>query len=95
VVYAIVLGWPAEPFVIQSLGSAGASIPGKIEHVQLLGMEQKISWKQTATGLRVILPKQYRPKRDYAAALKISLALFIGVKRPKLGNLIYYNDSYR
>jgi alpha-L-fucosidase len=73
VVYAIVLGWPAEAFVIQSLGTGADTHPGKIQHVQLLGTEEKPSWKQTAQGLRVELPRHYQPATDYAAALKIML----------------------
>jgi alpha-L-fucosidase len=72
-VYAIVLGLPRDAFVIQSLGTGSASDPGKIQHVQLLGTEEKLDWKQTAEGLHVSLPKQYRPKRDYAAVLKVLL----------------------
>ncbi len=74
VVYAIVLGWPADAFAVQSMGTAAAGNPGKIAHVQLLGTDEKLSWKQSASGLRVELPKQYHPSTDYAAALKISLA---------------------
>ncbi|MHB8389813.1 MAG: alpha-L-fucosidase [Acidobacteriaceae bacterium] len=74
VVYAIVLGWPTDAFVVQSLGTSSATNPGKIEHVQMLGTEEKLNWKQTAAGLRASLPKQYHPKRDYAAVLKVSLA---------------------
>jgi alpha-L-fucosidase len=74
VIYAIALGWPTDEFVVQSLGVASATRPGKIEHVQLVGTEEKVAWKQTADGLRVTLPTNYRPKVDYGAALKISLA---------------------
>jgi alpha-L-fucosidase len=73
VIYAIVLGWPQEPVVIQALGSSAATNPGKIERVQLLGTEPKLEWKQEATGLRVLLPKGYRPQADYAACLKVML----------------------
>jgi len=73
-VYAIVLGLPREAFVIRSLAAGGASDPGKIERVQLLGTEEKLDWKQTAEGLHVTLPKQYRPRRDYAVVLKVSVA---------------------
>jgi alpha-L-fucosidase len=73
VVYALVLGWPAEAFVIQSLGTGADTHPGKIQHVQLLGTEEKPSWKQTTQGLRVELPRHYQPATDYAAALKIML----------------------
>jgi len=74
VVYAIALGWPAGEFVIQSLGSASSTKPGKIEHVALLGTEEKLKWKQSGDGLHVELPRQYRPPTDFAAALKVSLA---------------------
>ena len=45
-----------------------------MENVQLLGTEEKVKWKQTAAGLNVTLPKQYKPAVDYAAALKVQLA---------------------
>jgi alpha-L-fucosidase len=73
IVYAIALGWPTEAFVIKSLGTSAATMPGKVENVQLLGTEQKVTWKQTPTGLSIELSKQYKPTVDYAAALKISM----------------------
>ncbi len=73
VVYALVLGWPSDAFIIQSLGTAAAAKPGKIHHVQMLGTDEKLQWKQSATGLRLELPK-YRPTVDYAVALKVFLA---------------------
>ena len=74
VVYAIALGWPAAEIVIQSLGTANATQPGKIDRVQLLGTDQKPRWKQAADGLHVTLPADYKPPVDFAAALKVSLA---------------------
>ncbi|HTU50003.1 MAG TPA: alpha-L-fucosidase, partial [Acidobacteriaceae bacterium] len=74
VIYAIALGWPVGEFVIQSLGTANATKPGKIEHVQLLGTDEKLRWKQTSDGLSVELPRRFQPVSDFAAALKISLA---------------------
>ncbi|MHB1960175.1 MAG: alpha-L-fucosidase [Acidobacteriaceae bacterium] len=74
VIYAIALGWPVGEFVIQSLGTASAAQPGRIEHVQLLGTGERLKWKQTAEGLRVELPRGYRPAANFAAALKVSLA---------------------
>jgi alpha-L-fucosidase len=74
VVYALALGWPKDAFVVRSLGTDAATKPGKIEHVQLFGTEEKLTWKQAGDSLRVELPKHYRPTTDYAAALKISLA---------------------
>ncbi len=74
VVYAIFLGWPADAFVVKALGTSNATHPEKVRHVQLLGTEERLGWKQTASGLRVNLPKNYHPTLDYAVALKISLA---------------------
>ena len=74
VVYAIVLGWPTEAVVVPSLGSSASAQPGKVARVELLGTGEGVNWKQNADGLRVELPKQYRPKVDYAAALKVSIA---------------------
>ena len=74
VVYALVLGWPTEPVVVQALGSAAATYPGKVAKVEFVGTGEAVRWKQLADGLRVELPKQYRPKVDYAAAIKITLA---------------------
>ncbi len=74
VTYALVLGWPTDTISVQSLGAAAATHPGKVAHVELLGTEGKVKWKQDGDALRVDLPKQYRPAVDYAAALKIKLA---------------------
>jgi alpha-L-fucosidase len=74
VVYAMVLGWPADAFVVKALGTGSATQPGRVSNVQLLGTDQKLKWNQSADGLRAELPKGYRPTNDYAAALKISLA---------------------
>jgi alpha-L-fucosidase len=71
--YAIVLGWPSAQFVVRSLGTQSAVGIHRVERVQLLGTDQKVNWTQTAAGLLVELPPQFRPTIDYAAALKISL----------------------
>lgn len=74
VIYALVLGWPSETIFIQALGLSAPTQPGKIAKVELIGTNAKINWRQDASSLRVDLPKQYKPKVDYAAVLKISLA---------------------
>jgi len=74
VVYAVVLGWPIEPILVQSLGTSSSTQPGKVIRVELLGTGAKVNWKQQSDGLRVELPKQYRPDVDYAAALKVTMA---------------------
>ena len=73
VIYAIALGWPVGELVIQSLGTSNATQPGKIQHVQLLGTDEKLKWRQGSDGLRVELPRRFQPISDFAAALKISL----------------------
>ena len=72
--YALVLGWPADSIVMRALGGTGAAKPPKVHHVQLLGTEEKVVWNQSESGLSLELPKRYRPKTDFAAALKLSLA---------------------
>ncbi|MGO9012650.1 MAG: alpha-L-fucosidase [Bryobacteraceae bacterium] len=74
VIYAIVLGWPSDAFVIESLGLSAATQPAKIANVRLLGSGENLTWEQTAAGLRVQLPWQESPAMDYAAALKLFLA---------------------
>jgi alpha-L-fucosidase len=69
-----VLGWPTEAIVVPSLGFSAATQPGKVARVELLGTGDRVNWRQQAEGLRVELPKQCRPKVDYAAALKVALA---------------------
>jgi alpha-L-fucosidase len=73
IVYAIALGWPAEPMLIRSLGTAAATRPGAVAAVELLGSQGKPSWRQSAEGLRVDLSK-IAPPADCAAALRIHLA---------------------
>jgi alpha-L-fucosidase len=74
IIYAIVLGWPTKPIAGQSLGLSPATSPGKVMHVELVGTDLRLDWKQQDDALKVQLPKGYRPKVDYAAALKVSLA---------------------
>jgi alpha-L-fucosidase len=74
VIYVIALGWPTDRITVQSLGTASATQSDRIEHVQLLGTREKLHWRQTPEGLRVEMPKGYRPPTDFAAALKVSLA---------------------
>ncbi len=73
VIYALVLGWPSEPVMIRSLGTSAATKPGKVGRVELLGTGDRVNWHQQPEGLRVVLPKSYRPATDYAAVLKVSL----------------------
>ncbi len=72
--YAIALGWPAEPLRIRALGTGAAAGPGRVSQVELLGTQARPQWQQTAEGLRVDLSK-ISPPSDYAAALRIRLAV--------------------
>jgi alpha-L-fucosidase len=73
VVYAIVLGVPEGEFMVQSLGTGAAAKPGKIVQVELIGTDDRVKWKQESAGLRVELPKSFRPQADFAAALRVRL----------------------
>jgi alpha-L-fucosidase len=73
VVYAIALGWPEEPMLIRSLGTAAATRPGAVAHVEVLGTQVRPQWRQTAEGLRIDLSKM-SPTTDYAVALRVHLA---------------------
>ena len=48
--------------------------PEKLPSVELLGTDQKVSWKQQCDALKVELPKLYKQTVDYAAVLKLTLA---------------------
>ncbi len=74
VIYALVLGWPVQPFSVQSLGLSSAVRPGKIGKLELLGTGQTVKWRQQSDSLAIELPQIYKPAVDYAALLKLSLA---------------------
>jgi alpha-L-fucosidase len=74
VIYTLILGWPTGSFAVQSLGLSAATKPGNIGHLELLGTDQKVNWKQQTDALWVELPKLDKPAVDYAAVLKVTLA---------------------
>ena len=74
VLYALLLGWPTEPVTIRACGSSAATDPGRITQVELLGYDGKLTWKQSAEGLRVEMPAAYRPAVDFGAGFKIRLS---------------------
>jgi len=63
VLYAIVLDWPGKQTVIKSLKNA------KIKSVSMLGLNEKLEWKQTEEGLTIKTPI-HRPG-DHAYTFKI------------------------
>ena len=72
IVYAICLGWQSKEFVIRSLGLAADTKPGKVLAVELLGCQEKLSWKQTPQSLTIAAPR-HKPG-EYAFAFKVSFA---------------------
>lgn len=71
VVYAFVMGWPEEQFVVRALGTQSPQSPPKIQHVELLGTPGPVKWAQEPAGLRVSVPRQQ--PLPYAIALKIAM----------------------
>ena len=66
VLYAICLGWPIEPVVIEELKCL---YPGEVRSVSMLGVEQELEWSLTGGGLKVKPPAQ-KPC-DHAYVFKI------------------------
>lgn len=70
ILYAIVLGWPADGVAQVTWLRAGSPLyPGPIQRVELLGAPQPVEWTRDHVGLKVKLPAQ-RP-HEAAFALKI------------------------
>ncbi|MGC8559781.1 MAG: alpha-L-fucosidase [Phycisphaerae bacterium] len=77
VVNALLLGVPTQPILIKSLGLA----PGvhatkralKVTHVRLYGYDKPIKWKQSATGLQILPPRDI-PHHHFAVAFAISVS---------------------
>jgi len=74
VIYTLVLGWPTEPFTVQSLGLSSATRPGRVAKLEVLGTDQTVNWNQQTEALSVALPKLDKLAVDYAAVLKVTLA---------------------
>lgn len=53
VLYAICLGWPHDPVLIEELKTL---YPGEVRSVQMLGAEQELDWSLTDEGLKVKPP---------------------------------------
>ena len=70
IVYAIALGWPDGEMVLSALGTAAPNKPGRVEHVELLGTDKPVAWRQDGSALLVSLPDS-KPALDYAVALKL------------------------
>ncbi|MYN20096.1 alpha-L-fucosidase [Rugamonas sp. FT107W] len=72
VVYAFVMGWPADgKVVLKSMGSASAHLKQRVARVELVGRGDPLPFRQTAEGLHLTLPAD-APALSYAVALKVS-----------------------
>lgn len=67
--YAIVLAWPGEQAVIQSLGADKGLWEKPITQVELLGHNGSLTWQRDGGALTIQLPPQ--PPCDHAYTLKI------------------------
>lgn len=69
VLYATVLGVPAEDIIIKSLAKNVA--PAKIKKIEMLGSNEKLSWKQSSESLVIQKPK--KAPNDIAVVFKIQM----------------------
>ncbi len=69
--YAFVQGWPDADVTMKLLGTSSPQKPGKVAAVTLLGRDERLSFTQTADGLRVSLPKEKPQTADIGIALKV------------------------
>jgi alpha-L-fucosidase len=73
--YAILFGWPQgdEPAVITSLATGSASLPaGKVEKVEMLGVQKPLPFTQDEKGLAVKMPTPPIKPCETAYVLKIT-----------------------
>ncbi len=71
-VYAIFLGQRPTHFQAHSLGLAADTRPGKILAVELLGSDEKLSWRQTPQSLSISAPRHL--PGNYAHAFRVRFA---------------------
>ena len=73
VLYAIMMGWPADGKVtIKTLARGSANYTGEVASVTMLGASGKLKFQRTDDGLVVTVPA--RKPADYAYTLKITPA---------------------
>ncbi|MFI8602918.1 alpha-L-fucosidase [Cellulophaga baltica] len=73
--YVIVLDTPKEELIVTSLSTQIGVLNSKIEHVSLLGSDEKIKWTRDERGLVLQAPKKVPTK--YAHAFKIQLEGYV------------------
>jgi alpha-L-fucosidase len=69
--YTICLGWAGETAMIKSLGSSSSLQADSIEHIQMLGTSESLSWSQSEEGLIIKTPA-LKPC-DHAYTFKLTL----------------------
>ena len=70
--YAIVMGWPAKPLAIRSLGFSAKLLDGAVAAVELLGSDEAVRWTRTDEAL-VLEAARAKPPSDIAVVYKISV----------------------
>jgi hypothetical protein len=56
VLYAIVLGMPSKPVVLNSLGSAAGQLGRAVDRIELLGDTAAVAWKQDDQAITIQPP---------------------------------------
>ena len=74
VIYAMLLGHPGQETTIQALGLSGATSPGRIEKIEILGARQVPEWKQAQSGLTIKVPESLSGIPEYGVTVKAYLA---------------------
>ncbi|MGN7986158.1 alpha-L-fucosidase [Pedobacter sp. 22226] len=70
--FATVMGWPEEGWVvISSLAEGAPEYPGKINNIRLLASGENLRFERTPRGLKVFFPASL-PQAFYANALRIN-----------------------
>ena len=69
--FAFCMGLPDKAVVIAPLGTKSPQNPGKVQHVELLGVHGGLKFQQDETGLHIDLPAQKPALPRKAVTFKI------------------------
>ncbi len=69
--YAFCMGLPDQAVVIEPLGTKSPQNPGKVHHVELLGVHGGLKFKQDETGLHIDLPSHKLALPEEGVTFKI------------------------
>jgi alpha-L-fucosidase len=70
--FAFCMGLPEQSVLIEPLGTKSPQNPHKVQHVELLGFEGGLQFKQDESGLRIELPAQKPVLPPEAVTFKIT-----------------------